>query len=340
MRRYEIKENFKESASKIVLPQFHLTVTVPKRELFNNDLEEGLLLEDVLLNKEALLEGFRLSIQDINIDFNTSSSELYKVDLEQTKKDTYIASLSKLDANRLREPVIEYILARPKDSQIKTLAGVLVNIIGNIYPIPDKEIRKYIERILENLDAEQIHDIIVSKQYTYRDKIKAKIQALAEEYAEYQFNKYIDIDKVFVKPSYKLPDHIIPAQLSPAIVKSLYLSEGSMNMFEQKVIVEIVALPNILFWHRNLERGKGFCINGFKSNHYPDFIVVTNSRKVVVVETKGDDRDNSDSAAKNRLGRTWANKAGANFKYFMVFDKQSMEDTLTLEQLKERLKEL
>ncbi len=340
VRRYEIKENFKESASKIVLPQFHLTVTVPKRELFNNDLEEGLLLEDVLLNKEALLEGFRLSIQDINIDFNTSSSELYKVDLEQTKKDTYIASLSKLDANRLREPVIEYILARPKDSQIKTLAGVLVNIIGNIYPIPDKEIRKYIERILENLDAEQIHDIIVSKQYTYRDKIKAKIQALAEEYAEYQFNKYIDIDKVFVKPSYKLPDHIIPAQLSPAIVKSLYLSEGSMNMFEQKVIVEIAALPNILFWHRNLERGKGFCINGFKSNHYPDFIVVTNSRKVVVVETKGDDRDNSDSAAKNRLGRTWANKAGANFKYFMVFDKQSMEDTLTLEQLKERLKEL
>ncbi|MGD9733423.1 MAG: hypothetical protein AB7U45_14695, partial [Desulfamplus sp.] len=198
----------------------------------------------------------------------------------------------------------------------------------------------YIERILENLDAEQIHDIIVSKQYTYRDKIKAKIQALAEEYAEEQFNKYIDIDKVFVKPSYKLPEHIIPVQLSPAISKSLYLSEGSMNMFEQKVIVEIAALPNILFWHRNLERGKGFCINGFKSNHYPDFIVVTNSGKVVVVETKGDDRDNSDSAAKNRLGRTWANKAGANYKYFMVFDKQSMEDTLTLEQLKDRIKEL
>lgn len=332
VKSYEIKDNFKGSALKIILPQFYLAI--PKISLFDDDLE------DVLLNRDSLLGDFKLSNQDINIDFNTAASELYKVDLEQTKKDTYIASLSKLDAHKLREPVIEYILARPKDSQIKTLAGVLVNIIGNIYPIPDKEIRKYIERILENLDSEQIHDIVVNKQYTYRDKIKAKIQALAEAYAEKQFNKYIDIDKVFAKPAYRLPDRIIPAQLSPSIAKSLYLREGSMNMFEEKVIVEIAALPNIAFWHRNLERGKGFSINGFKSNHYPDFIVVTNSGRVVVIETKGDDRDNSDSEAKNRLGRTWANKAGANFKYFMVFDKQYMEDTLTLEQLKDRLKEL
>ncbi len=332
VKSYEIKDNFKDSASKIILPQFYLAI--PKISLFDGNLE------DVLLNRDSLLGDFKLSNQDINIDFNAAASELYKVDLEQTKKDTYIASLSKLDAHKLREPVIEYILARPKDNQIKTLAGVLVNIIGNIYPIPDKEIRKYIERILENLDSEQIHDIVVNKQYTYRDKIKAKIQALAEAYAEKQFNKYIDIDKVFAKPAYRLPDRILPAQLSPSIAKSLYLREGSMNMFEEKVIVEIAALPNIAFWHRNLERGKGFSINGFKSNHYPDFIVVTNSGRVVVIETKGDDRDNSDSEAKNRLGRTWANKAGANFKYFMVFDKQYMEDTLTLEQLKDRLKEL
>ncbi|MBF0211193.1 MAG: DEAD/DEAH box helicase family protein [Desulfamplus sp.] len=334
VRSYEIKDDFKEIASKIVLPQFYLTITVPKRELFNNDLE------DVLLNKEALLEGFRLSIQDIKIDFDNLSSELYKVDLEQTRKETYIASLSKLDEPILKESVINYILARPKDAQIKETAWQMRKLIRNLNYISEEELQKYIERVLENLDSAQLHDIIVSKQYTYRDKIKAKIQALSEEYAEEQFNKYLDIDKVFAKPSYKLADRIILPQLSPSIAKSLYLREGSMNMFEEKVIVEIAALPNILFWHRNLERGKGFCINGFKSNHYPDFIVVTNSGKVVIVETKGDDRDNSDSAAKNRLGRTWANKAGANYKYFMVFDKQDMEDTLTLEQLKDRLKEL
>lgn len=108
----------------------------------------------------------------------------------------------------------------------------------------------------------------------------------------------------------------------------------------ERVILDIANLPNIAFWHRNLGRGKGFCINGFKSNHYPDFIVVTKSEKIVIIETKGDDRDNSDSAAKNRLGKAWANKAGSKYKYFMVFDNRSVEDTLTLDQLKDRIKEL
>ena len=45
-----------------------------------------------------------------------------------------------------------------------------------------------------------------------------------------------------------------------------------MNDFEKQVILTISSFPNIAFWHRNLERGKGFFINGFKSNHYPDFI--------------------------------------------------------------------
>ena len=34
-----------------------------------------------------------------------------------------------------------------------------------------------------------------------------------------------------------------------------------------------------------------------------DFIIVTKKGNVILLETKGDDRDNSDSAAKNRLGR-------------------------------------
>jgi type III restriction enzyme len=38
------------------------------------------------------------------------------------------------------------------------------------------------------------------------------------------------------------------------------------------------------------------------------------------LETKGDDRDNSDSEAKNRLGRDWANEAGKDYRYFMVFE--------------------
>ena len=58
-----------------------------------------------------------------------------------------------------------------------------------------------------------------------------------------------------------------------------------------------------------------------QSHHYPDFIVYTASGKIILVETKGDDRDNSDSKRKVRLGRKWADMAGSQYRYYMVFDE-------------------
>jgi type III restriction enzyme len=331
VKMYPIKEDFRELAAKITLPQFYLSV--PVNDLFNTGSGE------VLLNRDALLEGFKLGNQDINLDFANISADLYKVDLEKTKKDTYVPALAKINEQHIKEPLIDYILARPKESQVQQLAGRMLGLIGDMYPIPDQEIRKYLARILEGMDTEQIRDFL-SREYTWRDKIRKKIETLAEEYAENQFTKNLDVDKILVKPSYKFPESLVPGQLSAPITKSLYEREGAVNTFEERVILDIANLPNIAFWHRNLGRGKGFCINGFKSNHYPDFIVVTKSEKIVIIETKGDDRDNSDSAAKNRLGKAWANKAGSKYKYFMVFDNRSVEDTLTLDQLKDRIKEL
>lgn len=96
-----------------------------------------------------------------------------------------------------------------------------------------------------------------------------------------------------------------------------------MNEFERKVISEIAHLPNVSFWHRNLER-TGFRINGF-INQYPDFIIRTKSNILVVVETKGGDRDNTDSMRKLKLGREWANRAGDGYRYFMIFENQALE---------------
>lgn len=70
-------------------------------------------------------------------------------------------------------------------------------------------------------------------------------------------------------------------------------------------------------------------LNGF-INHYPDFIVRTKKRKTIVVEAKGDDRDNTDSRNKLDLGKCWANKAGDGFHYFMVFDKTPFDGAYTL----------
>lgn len=60
--------------------------------------------------------------------------------------------------------------------------------------------------------------------------------------------------------------------ISKGLSKGLYTEEGDMNDWEYKVINAVAALGNVLFWHRNPERGVGFGISGY-INHYPDFIV-------------------------------------------------------------------
>lgn len=150
----------------------------------------------------------------------------------------------------------------------------------------------------------------------------------------------LDIDKIFIKPTYSLLTQIAPGETSKDIAKSLYEKEGSMNGFEERVINDIANLQNIQFWTRNTDKkGIGFCINGF-INHYPDFIIQTKSGKTIIVETKGDDRDNSDSEMKIRLGTAWANKAGSNFKYFMVFDKKEVIGAYKLDEFIKLIQQL
>lgn len=123
------------------------------------------------------------------------------------------------------------------------------------------------------------------------------------------------------------------------IAKGLYKEEEKVNDFESKVISAISNEDNVYFWHRNQERGKGFFINGF-INHYPDFIVKLKSGQTLLIETKGDDRDNSDSARKLELGTAWANKAGSQYRYYMVFDKKAMDGAITIKDLLGKIEQL
>jgi type III restriction enzyme len=312
VKRYRLLEQHKALASKINLPQFFLET--PQGDIFGTGEE--------LLNQEALLKNFKLSNEDTKIDFEQISSDLYKVDIEKVGKDQYTPRFTKIEDQQIKDPMVDYILAKPKENQVKDIAHQLIQIIGDMYPIAEQEIRKYVERLLDTLNSEQLQDILIRK-LSYAKRIKEKVQLLADAYAEEQFNDFVIIGKVVTKAIWKFPAAIVPGQLGGSISNSLYEREGSMNNFETTVIADITSMPNIAFWHRNLGRGKGFSINGFKSNHYPDFIMVTKSGNIIIMETKGDDRDNPDSESKRRLGKKWADLAGKEYHYFMVYDKIS-----------------
>lgn len=314
VKKYTIKENFREEAANILLPQFFLKL--PAGDFFGGDK---------LLEKDELLENsFKLSQEDTKISFDAISSSLYKIDLDDSKKE-HTPTFLKLDGS-LKESLLSYILdPSRKESRVKNFTKRIMDSIGKFDPIPDSEIKKYISRILEDFSDDQFTEL-ANQEYTYSRKIREKITGLKEAFAEKRFSALLDSDGIVVRPSYAFLTELIPGDTAKSITKSLYEKEGSMNGFEETVINEVANLSNILFWTRNIER-KGFCINGF-INHYPDFIIRTKSGKTIILETKG---DHLDAEQKIRLGEFWKGKAGNDYRYFMVYDKRSVDGAYTLD---------
>jgi type III restriction enzyme len=332
-KKYKIEEQFQSVAESIEIPQFYRKI--PKEELHDTIIFDELNQEEQLLNKNSLLEGFKLASKSTEINFSETSTEVYQVDYSESK---HTATKDKL-SNRAKDILIDTILAKPKEGQLKGITRLIVSKLGDMTPISHQDLTKYVSRVFEDLSSDQIREI-VNNEFIYLSKIKAKVKELESEYAKEQFQKLLDTNTIFVKPSFKFQKELTHINLSSPISKSLYEREATINNFEQDVIMNIAALDNVLFWHRNLEKGKGYVLNGFDNNHYPDFIIYTKKGNLILIETKGDFLDNDDSRTKNALGKKWAEKAGDNFKYFMVFEKKVVANTYTAQSIIEIVKML
>ena len=222
---------------------------------------------------------------------------------------------------------LEYFDKLPPKNKIKQFAKTIAKKIDQRNHPSSQEIYKYVYRIVSNFDNDRLQDAIQHIE-AYKNRIDNKIEDLLAEHAKKIFMNQIETKKIFAKPSYQLPDKIAPTNFTKNIVKSLYTAElNDMNNLEHKIITKISSLDNVLWWHRIRAR-KEFCINGF-INHYPDFLVMMRSGVLVVIEVKGDDRDNSDSKRKLQLGKLWEKMAGFDkYSYFMVFDTKPLEGAL------------
>jgi type III restriction enzyme len=328
MNEHKMKQKFEESAKAIQLPQFF--IKLPSDGGFFDSGDEWHKLA-----KENLLSNFVLANLDATINFTAIESDVYKVDAEEIGNGESAPSFTVVKKAE-KEKLNSIIKSQPTSGQITSIVGRLFSLIGknSFYPIEDNDVKHYLKRIVEAMNADLRADCL-ERDYAYVKLIKDKIQSLANEYAAKEFGNWLTTQKIKLRPSFSLPAWIAPSENAPAISKSLYVTEGSVNNLESKVIRGVAELENIVWWHRNLERGKGFLLNGFL-NHYPDFIVLTESKNIIVVETKGDDRDNSDSKDKLKLGKIWesqanqiAHETGYRYHYMMVFESNPIEGAHT-----------
>lgn len=331
-----IKTHFENIASSVILPIFEIRQKLTNKVLFDETTDEYVWVK---LEKEHLYRGFDISKQDKNIQWNWAASTAVRIDLEQRNENEFVPKSWLLNARQM-DAFKSYIATLAPDGKISQLSAKIASSLSGLDCITQPMLVQYIKDVIGNLDSEklsQLTDNLGSTIELFREKFRRMLSA----YAAMQFDKLRDMGEIRTREAHKLPNVINPAPIDRhSISKSLYTEEGSFNDFEAEVIRQVSTLGNVEFWHRNLERGKGFYING-NFNHYPDFIVRLKSGITVLIETKGDDRDNSDSEEKLRLGKAWETESGKMYRYYMVFDhNDNLDGAITLPELIDRISRL
>ena len=331
-----IKTHFENIASSVILPIFESRQKLTNKLLFDETTNEYVWVN---LEKEHLYRGFDISKQDKNIQWNWAASTAVRIDLEQRNENEFVPKSWLLNSRQM-DAFKSYIATLSPDGKISQLSAKIASSLSGLDCITQPMLVPYIKDVIGNLDSEklsQLTDNLGSTIELFREKIRRMLSA----YAATQFDKLRDMGEIRTREAHRLPKVINPSPIDRhSISKSLYTEEGSFNDFEAEVIRQVSALGNVEFWHRNLERGKGFYING-NINHYPDFIVNLKSGITVLIETKGDDRDNSDSEEKLRLGKSWETESGKMYRYYMVFDhNDNLDGAITLPELIDRISRL
>ena len=307
VKSFQVNPQFREDIEAVQIPQFFLKI---EQSLFTDGSFE-------LLDKEMLAEGFTLKGKAYDIDFAAADDEIREIDVRE--QDGGLPKVFKMESAEQRY-FKECFSKLPPESRVRQCKDMMFKQLNKLNMVDAAELKAYIDRIVDDMDKAQLA-AMEKAPLGYAAKIRAKIETLLETHYRETFDKWLETERIVCMPSFRLPTSIHPASNTDIYARSLYTAEdGDMNKLEQKLIVELTALPNVRWWHRNIAR-QGFAINGF-IKHYPDILIMTQSGKLICAETKGEHLKNDDSREKIALGQAWSSHAGSQFRYYMVF----MED--------------
>lgn len=307
MKHYKVNQLYASEAGQLEIPQFMIETG---RSLFSEH-------EHQVLTRENLYAGFSLLDKDTVIDFDSIDAEIARIDIDESDAMPKAWKLKGFDSQNVKQWFDE----QPSDRKIRLCKDMIIKKLSKNNAINDRDLDVYVDRIIQNMTEDQLTDMEQTPGI-YVLKINKKVNSLLNEYAKKMFYEWVEQDKISCLPSYKLPKEISPAETIASIPKSLYNEEEKFDTeYERKVVMELSSLNNIKWWHRNIAK-KGFAING-AVNAYPDLMVKTESGKLLLIETKGDQLENSESREKAETGAKWAEMAGRMYKYYMVFETKN-----------------
>ena len=328
---FPIRSDFASEISELRLPRFFRKVD--PGNLFS-DTEGG-----VLLDRDMLLENFRLADCDIN-DFrpNLTSGDLVQVDLKALTKyglADYEPTRVVLKAHEMRAHR-EYLATLSPESKRQQLAGYISGWVGKMPPLGDSDLRAYINKLLGKMSAADMENVL-EQQNAFVEEVKKRVRLEMARYRRKAFAHWVRTGEVFTTEHYGFDAEVHPVELYPPTANTLYEREERANTttLEGKMADWLAEAENVRWWHRN-HQTSGFYLNG-PINHRPDFIVRTRNDTVVMIETKGEHLKNDESDTKIEIGKYWQDCVGRSYRYVMVFEQNPVNGAVSWQDAVEML---
>lgn len=299
---FQVKPEFREDIHSLLIPQFFQTIP---QSFFSGGF--------ALLEKEQLGEDFTLRGKAYDIDFTGADDEIAKVDVRPSDGGLpKVFKMSEADQRYFKE----HFNTRPQEVRQRQCVDIIFHHLNKLDMVDAGDLRAYLGRIVGDMSRDQLA-AMEKAPLGCAAKIRSKIEELLTRHCKETFFRWLETERIVCRPSYRLPPSIHPSSSNSMIGGALYEAEESMNDLERTLVLELTALPNVRWWHRNISR-QGFCINGY-INHYTDIILQTEGGRIILAETKGEHLKNDGSLERIALGQAWRTAAGGQYRYYMVF---------------------
>ena len=239
----------------------------------------------------------------------------YIVDLEgKTIKTRFLQKVDQLSFEGIVSEFTQMDLCvwlnrklRSNDVSYEILSEFLKLVINNLLARDDLDILKLnrSKNILAIALKNKINDY---KNQAYKKEYQSSffglesIVTVSPENYSFTFDIQNYPVNLFYKGNYKFNKHY-------------YTTIAHMNGEEEECAIIIDQHPKVKYWIRNLDSNPqyAFSLPTYKGKFYPDFVVLLDDGKILIVEYKGEHLANEDTKTKELIGRIWAERSGNLF---------------------------
>jgi type III restriction enzyme len=181
----------------------------------------------------------------------------------------------------------------------------------------------------DSLKEEEKQKVLLNK-WRLLNVIKDKIDEITNSYAKKRWDYFVKNDKISINNRIfsTLPDSIEDVKVTiDDFERFIYDKCPILNGEERTFALKVDGCSKVEWWARNVEKKpNAFYLHGYLGGKfYPDFVVKTKDGRLFLVEYKGKQLDNKETAYKKDIGEIWEKLSNDKMFFRLVF-KDKMQN--------------